>query len=140
MHQHDPPTIEVALPPGDISSGTPARSKAQMVGAKGRTTMRSAKCSSDLGRKIAFCEISDSEVIARKTVRRLQELDRELGPDAPAARVAFEACREGWHIDRVLRLWGHQPMMVDTTRAKALGIGQHQRKTDCIDEIKRKIC
>lgn len=132
MHTHDPtPTIEVALPPGDISPDTPARSEAQTLGAKGRTTMRSVAL--DLGSKIAFCEVRDGVVIGRTTVRRIQELDRELGAGTQPARVAFEACREGWYIDRFLRQWGHQPMMIDTTRARALGIGQHRRKTDRID-------
>ena len=47
--------------------------------------------------------------------------------------MAFEACREGWHVARVLRSWGHEPVMVDTTRVKQLGIGQHGKKTNRID-------
>jgi transposase len=33
----------------------------------------------------------------------------------------------------VLKGWGHEPIMVDTTRVKQLGIGQHGRKNDDID-------
>jgi transposase len=87
----------------------------------------------DLGSKIAFCEINDGEVTRRTTVRYLHELERELGPDTQPARVAFEACREGWYVHKVLREWGHEPLMVDTTRVRQLGVGQHQRKTDRID-------
>jgi transposase len=29
--------------------------------------------------------------------------------------------------------WGHEPLMLDTTRVRQLGIGQHKRKTDRID-------
>jgi transposase len=47
--------------------------------------------------------------------------------------VAFEACREGWYVAQRLSEWGHEPVMVDTTRVKQLGIGQHGRKNDRID-------
>ncbi len=50
-----------------------------------------------------------------------------------AARVAIEACREGWHVAERLTAWGHGPVMVDTTRVKQLGIGHHGRKNDRID-------
>jgi len=43
----------------------------------------------DLGRKISFCEVRDGDVIARKTVRRLQELGRELGWDVSRLRAIF---------------------------------------------------
>jgi transposase len=47
--------------------------------------------------------------------------------------VAFEACREGWYVADRLTAWGHEPVMVDTTRVKQLGIGHHGRKNDRID-------
>jgi transposase len=47
--------------------------------------------------------------------------------------VLFEAGRSGWHVHAQLKAWGHQPLMLDTTRARQLGIGQHRRKTDRID-------
>jgi transposase len=87
----------------------------------------------DLGKRISFCEVSDGRVIGRATVRRLSELERWLGPGTPKARVAIEACREAWFVERTLREWGHEPLVVDTTRVKRLGIGQHKRKTDRID-------
>jgi transposase len=89
----------------------------------------------DLGaRKITCCEVvQGGEVVGRSTVGKVQSLMRLLGPNTPPARVAFEACREGWHVAEQLARWGHEPVMVDTTRVKQLGIGQHQRKTDRID-------
>jgi len=87
----------------------------------------------DLGNRISFCEVSQGRVIARKTVGKLTDLMAELGPGTPPARAAFEACREGWYVFDQLRAWGHDPVMVDTTRVKRLGIGQHGRKTDRID-------
>jgi transposase len=47
--------------------------------------------------------------------------------------VAFEACREGWHVHDVLMGWGKQPVMLDTTRVRQIGVGQHGRKNDALD-------
>jgi transposase len=87
----------------------------------------------DLGRKITFCEVADEKVVRRGTVGSFRELERLLGPRTAPARVAIEACREVWHVERRLREWGHEPLVVDTTRVKQLGVGQHKRKTDRID-------
>lgn len=88
----------------------------------------------DLGaRRVDFCEIRDGGVIERGVLRGLSQLERRLGATTGPARVAFEACREGWHVAERLTAWGHEPVMVDTTRVKQLGIGQHGRKNDRID-------
>jgi transposase len=88
----------------------------------------------DLGAtKISYCEVKDSQVIERATVRDFDELVRWLGPNTRPARVAFEACREGWAVHDRLQAWGHEPLMLDTTRVRQLGIGQHRRKNDRID-------
>ena len=84
-------------------------------------------------RKICFCEVAQGQVVARTTVKSLQELQRFLGPGTTPARVAFEACREGWVTDSILREWGHEPLMIDTTRVRQIGIAQHGRKNDRID-------
>jgi transposase len=118
--------------PSAHADGTPARSKTQEVGALEKSAMR--KVALDLGaRKIAFCEVAEGEVVGRETVRSLSGLVGRLGPNTPPAIVLFEAGRSGWHVHDTLVVWGHQPMMLDTTRAKQLGIGQHRRKTDRID-------
>jgi transposase len=82
---------------------------------------------------VDFCEITDGGVIERAVLAGLSQLQRRLGPHSAPARVAFEACREGWHVAERLTAWGHEPVMVDTTRVKQLGIGQHGRKNDRID-------
>lgn len=88
----------------------------------------------DLGvRKVCFCEVSKGKVIARRTVRSIAELEDVLGPDTESAQVAIEACREAWAAITVLEGWGHWPRLVDTTRVKRLGVGEHGRKTDRID-------
>ncbi len=84
----------------------------------------------DLGNKITFCEVAGGKVIARKTVKSLEHLLDVLGPRTPKARVALEACREAWHIAARLEEWGHDPLLVDTTRVRQLGVGHHGRKTD----------
>jgi transposase len=60
-------------------------------------------------------------------------LQSRLGPGTPPARIAFEASREAWHVHDVLAGWGHEPVIVDTTRLKTIGIGQHGRKNDALD-------
>jgi transposase len=88
----------------------------------------------DLGaRHIAYCEVSGGKVIERATVKSLSDLKSRLGPDCPPARVAFEACREGWHVHDRLKEWGNEPCMLDTTRIRQIGVGQHKRKNDPID-------
>jgi len=88
----------------------------------------------DLGlRKICFCEVSDGKVIARRTVRSIAELEDVLGAETETAKVAIEACREAWAAMTTLQGWGHWPLLVDTTRVRRLGLGEHGRKTDRID-------
>jgi transposase len=118
--------------PSAHADGTPARSKTQEMGALEKSAMR--KVALDLGaRKIAFCEVANGEVVGRATVQSLTALSDRLGPNTPPATVLFEAGRSSWHVHDKLVAWGHQPLMLDTTRAKQLGIGQHRRKTDRID-------
>jgi transposase len=87
----------------------------------------------DLGGKITFCEVSEGKVLRRATVGSFGDLEGLLGPRTAPAKVAIEACREVWHVERRLRDWGHEPLVVDTTRVKQLGVGHHNRKTDRID-------
>jgi transposase len=84
-------------------------------------------------RKITYCEVKDGEVVERTTVHGIEELVRLLGPNTLPARVGFEACREAWHVHEVLTEWGHDCLMIDTTRTKQIGVGQHKRKNDRID-------
>jgi transposase len=87
----------------------------------------------DLGSRISYCEVKDGQVIERATVTGLSGLVRLLGPNTPPAKVAFEACREAWAVYDQLVAWGHEPLMLDTTRIRELGVGQHKRKNDRID-------
>jgi transposase len=92
------------------------------------------KVALDLGvRKTAYCEVLDGTVIQRATVTSVNSLESLLGPQHPPAQVAIEACREAWHVHDLLSSWGNHVVLVDTTRSRRLGIGQHGRKTDKID-------
>src|SRR5262245_45818748 len=79
-----------------------------------------------------MCELVNGKAV-RASVRDIEELRRFLGPDTEAAQVAFEACREGWHVHDLLLEWGNEPVMLDTTRIKEMGVGRHRRKNDKID-------
>lgn len=120
------------LPPVAEAADPPTCSKAQVDGGQGRSVMR--RVGLDLGaRHIAYCEVVDGVVMARATARRLGELEARLGRSTSPARVAFEACREGWHVHDVLRSWEKEPVMLDTTRVRQIGVGRHGRKNDALD-------
>ncbi len=120
------------LPPKAEAIGTPAWSEPREVGVQGRSVMRSVGL--DLGaRHIAYCEVRAGQVVDRVAVTRLEELASRLGKGTAPACVAFEAAREAWHVHDVLTQWGHQAKIVDTTRLKTIGVGQHKRKNDAID-------
>ncbi|HMA95098.1 MAG TPA: IS110 family transposase [Polyangiaceae bacterium] len=128
------PEISVILPPpGRIPGDAPARSETQIDnGGQGRMTMRIVAL--DLGtKKVCFCEVSKGEVIERATVSEVTSLKSLLGPEQAPARVAIEACRQAWFVHDLLVEWGNEVLVVDTTRSRQLGIGQHGRKTDRID-------
>ncbi len=114
------------------AESTPARSMAQEDGVKERSAMRTVAL--DLGaRKIALCEIAHETVVVRMTASSLSGLKEILGPATAPAMVLFEAGRGAWPVNAQLVAWGHRPLMLDTTRARQIGIGQHGKKTDRID-------
>ena len=88
----------------------------------------------DLGvRHIAYCEVHDGKVVEQAGVASLDELKSRIGAGTPPARIGFEASREAWHVHDLLKTWGHDPRIVDTTRLKLIGVGQHGRKNDALD-------
>ena len=88
----------------------------------------------DLGsRKIAYCIVDKGRITARGVVGGLDELASVLGPGTPPAQVAFEACREAWHVHATVSDWGKTALLIDTTRVRRIGVGQHGRKTDRLD-------
>src|SRR4051812_33075417 len=117
----------------DFSNSTPTRSEGAIeTGVKERSAMR--KVALDLGaKKTTYCEVSGEQVTQRATVTSVESLRSLLGPEQAEATVAIEACREAWHVYDLLTSWGNRVLLVDTTRSRRLGIGQHGRKTDRID-------
>jgi transposase len=95
----------------------------------------------DLGaRKINFCEVQDGKVVREGSVSGIEKLEEILGVNAVTARVAFEAGYGAWHVASLLKKWGHEPVMIDTTRSKQMGVGQHKRKNDKLDAKTNAIC
>lgn len=86
-------------------------------------------------RKIALCEVKDGNVVERTTVLSMnaRHFQRLLGPKTEKARVAVEACLEAWYVAEKLEEWGHEVVLVDTTRVRQIGVGDHGRKTDRLD-------
>lgn len=112
--------------------GTPTRSATQRKGAVEGSTMRIIGL--DLGNTISLCELESGNVRDRRVAGSVEELVRTtLGANKPKARVAIEACREAWHVHDVLTQAGHEVVLVDTTRARQIGIAQHGRKTNRLD-------
>jgi hypothetical protein len=74
----------------------------------------------DLGtRKISYCSIDEDDAVHRGTVASLDDLAALLGPGTGPARIAFEACREAWHVHATLTDWGQTPLLIDTTLSSA---------------------
>jgi len=84
-------------------------------------------------KKTSYCIIEDGRVIERGTVTCIDELEGKLGPGTPPATVAFEACREAWYVHALVTGWGQNAVMIDTTRVRRIGVGEHGRKNDRID-------
>jgi transposase len=87
----------------------------------------------DIGKSTEFCEVRREQVTRRAAVRKEKDLEALLEPGTGRARVVLEACREAWYLFDLLTGWGHEVWVVDTTRVRQLGIGQHRRKNDRID-------
>jgi hypothetical protein len=51
----------------------------------------------------------------------METLETELGVDQPPAVVAIEACREAWHVHDLLKTWGNEVVVIDTTRVRRGG-------------------
>ncbi|MGA3124473.1 MAG: hypothetical protein ABSF69_27250 [Polyangiaceae bacterium] len=47
--------------------------------------------------------------------------------------MTTDESREGWHVHDTLKKWGQNPRMLDTTRIRQIGVGQHRRRNDAID-------
>ena len=127
---------EADLSPPVKAGNGPAHSAVQKDGTqKEKSAMRSVAL--DLAvKKISYCEVRDGQVVSRRTVSSLTSLKDLLGPECKPARVAIEACREAWHVHAELTRWGNDVRLVDATRVRRLGVGEHGRKTDRIDAEK----
>jgi len=86
----------------------------------------------DLGKKASdVCVMgSATEVSERFRVATTREALTTAFANRPAAQIAVEACRGALWVREVLMGLGHEVVLVDTSRARAIGIGQGKRKND----------
>jgi transposase len=86
----------------------------------------------DLGKKQSDVCIVDEQavVVERFQVRTNRVALSKRFTNAPPCKIAIESCRDsGWVCEHLTSL-GHEISVVDTTRARTIGIGQGRRKTD----------
>ena len=111
---------------------TPARSEPQRkVGAEEETAMQSVGLDW-ASKEVRFAVAQNGKIVERGTFRGLDGLARMLA-DRPRSRVAVEAGRQGWVIHDRITAAGHEACVMDTTRTRQAGIGQHGRKNDKLD-------
>jgi len=90
------------------------------------------KIGMDLGKKksdVAVMATVDCVSERFKLATTRESLQRHFG-NRPAALIAIESCRDSGWVRQELVALGHEVVVVDTTRARAIGIGQGRRKTD----------
>src|SRR4030042_51177 len=86
----------------------------------------------DLGKfQSNICVMDTSlKIIERIKSRTRREALAKALKRYPGSEVAIESCRDsGWVYEHLTSL-GYSVIVVDTTRARALGIGRGRRKTD----------
>lgn len=86
----------------------------------------------DLGKKQSdVCIVDEHDrVVERFKVRTERTALAKRFATVPRCRIAIESCRDsGWVYEHLTAL-AHEVVVVDTTRARAIGVGQGRRKTD----------
>jgi len=86
----------------------------------------------DLGKRQSdVCFVDErGNVLERIKIRTCRESMTKHFTKRGALRIAFESCRDaGWVYDHLCRL-GFDVVVVDTSRARTIGIGLGRRKTD----------
>jgi transposase len=105
-----------------------------MVVIHDETTWRSAmkNVGMDLGKKQSdVCVIDEhGEVVERYRIRTNKKALSGRFINVPRCKIAIEACRDSGWVSRHLKKLGHTVVVVDTTRARSVGIGHGRRKTD----------
>jgi transposase len=90
------------------------------------------KVGMDLGKNQSDVCIIDEEgvVVERFKVRTLRESLSKKFANKEQCEIAIESCRDTGWVHEHLTALGHEVVVVDTTRARAVGIGHGRRKTD----------
>ena len=90
------------------------------------------KVGMDVGKKQSDCCVFDE---AGAIVERFQVRTTRSGLSAAFVHrerclIGIESCRDAGWIDEHLKSLGHEVMVLDTTRSRAIGIGEGRRKSD----------
>lgn len=86
----------------------------------------------DLGKyKSDVCVMATAEAVTErmKIATTREALHREFA-NRPQSQIAIEASRDAGWVHAELTQLGHEVVMVDTTRVRAIGVGQGRRKND----------
>lgn len=89
----------------------------------------------DLGKKrSAVCEMDEPQKVTRTwTLPTTRAELRRAFKTRECCEVAIESCRDSGWVYEELKALGHVVVVVDTSRARAVGIGQGRRKNDWRD-------
>jgi transposase len=90
------------------------------------------KVGMDVGKKQSDCCVFDESgrIVERFQVRTRREALSRVFARREKCLIGFESCRDaGWLFEH-LRGLGHEVMVLDTTRSRAIGIGEGRRKSD----------
>lgn len=86
----------------------------------------------DLGKtRSDVCVMRTAEAVTeRSNVATTPKALRKFFSDRRRSVIAIEACRDSRWVSKLLTKLGHEVVVVDTSRVRAIGVGQGGRKTD----------
>lgn len=90
------------------------------------------KIGTDLGKKKSdVCVMAAADQVSERfKVATTRESLSKMFARRPAAQIAVESCRSSSWVKEQLEQLGHTVVVIDTTRVRALGVGQGRRKND----------
>jgi transposase len=98
----------------------------------------------DLGKKRSdVCVMAAADQVSERfKVTTTRESLSKMFARRPAAQIAVESCRSSSWVKEQLEQLGHTVVVIDTTRVRALGVGQGRRKNDQRDAemLARALC
>lgn len=86
----------------------------------------------DVGKKQSDCCVFDESgrIVERFQVRTRRDALSRVFANREECLIGIESCRDAGWICEHLKSLGHEVMVLDTTRARSIGIGEGRRKSD----------